>query len=72
MSWSDRRARVQAIRQARIDAAPNNEEKTRLRTKYRITEPFIHLTRLERSRLLEDALDLVGSHDRILLFAELD
>ncbi len=70
MSWTERRAQVLQIRQSRIDAAPSNEEKGRLRNKYRLTEPFIHLTRQERSRLLEDALDLVGSHERIRLFAE--
>jgi hypothetical protein len=40
------------------------------RRKYRQTDPFIHLTRAERSQLLEEALDLVGSHDGIRLFGE--
>lgn len=40
------------------------------RKKYRETEPFVHLNRSERSALLTDALDLLGSHDGIRLFAE--
>jgi len=69
MSWSERRAHIQAFRATKLaQAAP--EDKARLRLKFRATDPFIHLTRAERSRLLEDALDLVGSHDRIRLFAE--
>jgi len=70
MSWTDRRARVLQWREQRINAEANPAHKVRLRNKYRMTEPFIHLTRLERSRLLEDALDLIGDHIGIRLFAE--
>jgi hypothetical protein len=70
MSWTERQFQVLQIRQNRIDKAPNQQEKTRLAAKYRKTAPFIHLTRAERSRLLGDALDLVGGHDGIHLFAE--
>lgn len=70
MSWTDRRARVTALQQAKIAAAPTAFEKTKRAKKYKRTEPFIHLTRQERSRLLEDALDLVGAHRGISLFGE--
>lgn len=70
MSWTDRRDRVLQFRQDRIDAEENSGEKDRLRKKYRETEPFVHLDRLERSRLLEDALDLVGEHQGLRLFGE--
>ena len=70
MSWTDRRARVMQVCEERLAAATNNDERMRLRNKYRSMEPFIHLTRRERSHLLADALDLVGSHERIRLFAE--
>jgi hypothetical protein len=70
LSRTDRRAKVQALRQQRIDAEKNSKKKKARIDKYRRTEQFIHLTRLERSRLLEDALDLVGANDRIRLFGE--
>ncbi len=70
MSWTDRRAHVQQIRDARIAATADVGEKVRLRKKYKRTQPFIHLSRAERSQLLVDALDLVAGHERIRLFGE--
>lgn len=70
MSWTDRRARVAAMREQRLQSSTNAEQKRQLRQKYKRTDPFIHLSRLERSRLLEDALDLVGAHEGIRLFGE--
>ncbi|HEX7446862.1 MAG TPA: DUF3800 domain-containing protein [Pirellulales bacterium] len=70
MSWTDRRARVAALQQAKIAAAPTASERRNRAKKYKRTEPFIHLTRQERSQLLEDALDLVGAHRGISLFGE--
>jgi hypothetical protein len=70
MSWTDRRDHVLQYRQTRIDAAASSDERSKLRKKYRITEPFIHLSRAERNRLLEDALDLVSDHEGIRLFSE--
>lgn len=70
LSWPDRRARVTAIRQARIAAEPTVKRRRTRTHRYKRTEPFIHLTRQERSRLLEDALDLVGEHNGISLFGE--
>ncbi|HUY90967.1 MAG TPA: DUF3800 domain-containing protein [Pirellulales bacterium] len=70
MSWTDRRARVTAIRHAKIAAEPTAKAKKAREKKYKRTESFIHLTRQERSSLLEDALDLVGAHRGIILFGE--
>ena len=68
-SRTERRAQVRAIRQQRIDAETNPKKKERI-DKYKRTEPFTHLTRLERSKLLEDALDLVGANDKIRQFGQ--
>lgn len=70
ISWTDRRTRVTALRQAKINAAPTPADKKKRIEHFKRTEPFIHLTRLERSRLLESALDLVGAHNGIRLFGE--
>lgn len=70
MSWTDRRQQVTAIRQARIAAEPTVAGKKARWERYQRTEPFTHLSRQERSRLLEDALDLVGAHKGIVLFGE--
>lgn len=70
MSWTDRRATVTAIRQAKIAAEPTAKARKARDKIYKRTESFIHLTRQERSRLLEDALDLVGEHRGINLFGE--
>jgi len=61
---------VLAMRQQRIDTEPSPTRKSELRKKYKKTEPFIHLTRLERSKLLEESLELVGAHDGLRLFGE--
>ncbi|MCE9534766.1 MAG: DUF3800 domain-containing protein [Planctomycetes bacterium] len=70
LSWTDRRSAVTAIRVRKIAAETTPEGKRSRREKYKRTEPFIHLTRQERSRLLEDALHLVSGHTGIVLFGE--
>jgi hypothetical protein len=70
MSWTDRQLQVTALRQAKIAAEPTAAAKKARHERYRRTNPFIHLTRHERSRLLEDALDLVAAHRGIILFGE--
>jgi Protein of unknown function (DUF3800) len=66
---SERRARVLEVR-ARKLAELRGPQRAARQKKYRATDPFIHLTRLERSTLLEEALDLAGSHDGIRLIGE--
>ena len=63
-----RRRAVLSLRREKLAAAGPGVESRR--KKYRQTDAFVHLTRGERSRLLEDALDLVGSHDGVRLFGE--
>lgn len=38
---------------------------------FRLTDPYIHLARTERSQLYEDALDTIGNHQGIKLFGEI-
>ena len=70
MSRLERRARVLEERKNKVDAEPTVEKKRKRREKYKDTAPYIHLTRLERSELLEDAIDLIARDDRIRLFGE--
>jgi hypothetical protein len=70
MSWTDRRANVVAIRQRKLAAETTAKKRAKRQKKYARTASFTHLTRRERSRLLEESLDLVGAHDGIRLFGE--
>ncbi len=70
MSRIDRRTRVLEIRQQKIEAETTPEKKRERREKYKETDPFIHLTRSERSQLLEDSIDIISGHDQIKLFGE--
>jgi len=69
LDWASRRQAVLAIREKKL-ATASRQEARKLRERYRATDPFIHLTRIERSKLFEDALDLVGSQDGVRLFGE--
>lgn len=69
MSRDDRRSAVVARRAAKL-AALSGEKRENARRRAAGTEPVLHLTRHERSTLYEAALDLVGSHKEIRLFAE--
>jgi hypothetical protein len=70
MSWTDRRSAVLDLRKKTIAAQADPEKRNALRVKHRRTEPFIHLSRTERSQLLEDTLELVGEHEGIRIFGE--
>ncbi len=70
LSWEDRRRKTLEARRARLAAAPNGEAKEARRKKYRGSAPYIHLSRRERSQLLEDAVDLVSSYRSVRLFGE--
>jgi len=65
----DRRAGVLKIRADAL-AASDSAKRLVLLKKFRDTDPFIHLTRSERSQLLEDAVALIGSYDNVRLFAD--
>jgi hypothetical protein len=70
LSWTDRRARVLTVRQQKIDAETTPKDKRARRDRYKETDPFIHLSRRERSRLLEEAVDIIAGHERVRLFGE--
>lgn len=65
-----RHAEVKKILEARIATAAAGAERDRRREKLRQFLPFCHLSRAERSQLLVDVLDLVGTMDGVRLFAE--
>lgn len=66
---AERRSRVLQLRERKLGELEGLQRQAR-RKKYRETEPFVHLTRRERSSLLEEGLDLAGSHDGIRLIGE--
>lgn len=69
LSWEDRRTEVFRLRQTKL-AKYTDDRARRKRKLYRATEPFVHLTRRERGQLLDEVLELVGSHRRLKLFGE--
>lgn len=65
-----RREAVRAVQQLKLDHASAGERESLLR-KFKRVNPFVHLTRAERSHLFERALDIIGEIDGIRLFAEI-
>lgn len=70
LSRTDRRERVLEVRCQLIDAEQTPEAKRKRRDKYKETDPFVHLSRRERSQLLEDAVDVIAGHEKVKLFGE--
>jgi hypothetical protein len=70
LSRADRRTQVEEVRKKLIDQEATKEAKQKRRDKYRTTERFIHLTRRERSALLEDAVDVIAGYEKVKLFGE--
>lgn len=70
LSWADRRAQTLAVRKQMIDAEPTRRHKKDRADRYRSTDPYIHLSRAERSRLLDEAVDVIANYDSIKLFGE--
>lgn len=66
----ERRAAVEEIRKQKLAGGDSKERKKKRRDEYRATDPFIHLTRLERCQLFEEILDLVASTEGLKLFGE--
>lgn len=65
LSYEDRRDRVQAIQRDKLARRPSSSRRRR----YAAQSSLLHLSRIERSRLFEAALDAVGESE-IVLFAE--
>ncbi len=70
MNPKDRRENVFRLWDSKRKAAKSSVQRESLRKAHRRMRPFAHLTRAERSQLYEDALDLVGGHTGLVLFAE--
>jgi hypothetical protein len=70
LSRTERRGAVLAIRKAKVDSEATAEGKRERKERYKRTDPFIHLSRKERSQLLEDAVDLIASHEGLRFFGE--
>ncbi len=66
----DRRASVLDVRKRKLGAELTRELREKRAAKYRETDPYIHLTRRERSQLLEDVIEVIAGYDRIRLFGE--
>lgn len=70
LNFVDRRGQVMVLRDARLRETSDPNKREQLKRKFRMTHPFVHLTRGQRSKLYEDALDLVGGHTGLVLFGE--
>lgn len=70
LSHTDRRARVLELRQRKLETETSPQKSAEQRARYKDTDPYIHLTRRERSRLLEDAIEVIAGYDTIRLFGE--
>lgn len=70
LTWNERHAKVTELRNRKLSAELDRKKRRFRRDRYKETQPFIHLSRAERSQLLEDAISLVSSHNGIRLFAE--
>ncbi len=68
LTREDRRASVLDVRVKAL--AANGSNRVALQKRFRDTAPFIHLTRFERSQLLEEAVALIGGYDHVRLFAD--
>ena len=64
-----RRNAVLQLREQKLQTK-SSADRTKRKLRYRSTDRFVHLTRSERTELMRDVLDLVGTHDGIRLFAE--
>jgi hypothetical protein len=70
MSRADRREKVLEIRHQLIAAETTPDDRRKRRDRYKETDPFIHLSRRERSQMLEDAVDVIAGHEKVKLFGE--
>lgn len=69
LSHEERRDEVKRLRREKLQKYTDANKRRSKEAHYRRTEPFLHLSRRERSQLLEDALDLVG-RSNVKLFGE--
>lgn len=70
LSWSDRWDQVESIRDMKLAAEKDPKARQARKDRYAETANFIHLSRAERSALLEEAVQILATHTGIKLFAE--
>lgn len=70
LSHTDRRAQMLELRRKKLAGESSAKKKEERLARYKDTAPYIHLTRRERSQLLEDAIDVIAVYDTIRLFGE--
>lgn len=70
MDWQSRRAAILKIRVEKKQSYSGKKLYNK-NAYFRLTDPYIHLSRTERSQLYEDALDTIGNHQGIKLFGEI-
>ncbi|MBM3954482.1 MAG: DUF3800 domain-containing protein [Planctomycetes bacterium] len=70
MAWAERRARVLELRKQKLLAEQSNSKRNNRRDRYRNSAPYVHLSREERSQLLDDAIEVIAGYDSIRLFGE--
>jgi hypothetical protein len=70
LSKLERRARVLDLRLAKLEREKDVAKREKRKKRYKNTDPYIHLNREERAKLLEDAIDVIANYGKIRLFAE--
>lgn len=70
LSHMERRAQVQELRRRKLAAETSRKKRDDRLARYKGTNPYVHLTRRERSQLLEDAIEVIAGYDTIRLFGE--
>lgn len=69
MDWAKRRSEVLSLRE-RERTSKSGGARANAQKRFSGTDSVVHLSRAERSKLYEEALDLVGQSTEIRLFAE--
>lgn len=73
LPWDERRKQVQAARDAyliKLTALKGSKEAGVRRRNLRKSQPFIHLTAVERTAFLAELADLIGSWNNVVLFGD--
>lgn len=70
LSRIDRRQRVLELRHGKLLTEKLAKKNDNRKARYKNTSPYLHLTRPERSQLLEDAIEVISGYDSVRLFGE--
>jgi hypothetical protein len=66
----ERRARVLELQEKKVAAETSAASRAIRKKRYKAVAPYVHLTRRERSQLLEDSIQVIAGYDSIRLFGE--